>query len=264
MSREEVPTGTSSLEIGRSSTCAVSPNVGVVVVILRDVCAALCVEAAGVTGRLSGSGRESVERRPAMEEGLAYEYWLVSDSVDMFGLSSWFVDAMECGRFRRRRADDLTFAFHRAVARAHIFWCVRAFLISSDSASPPSEASRRSFSRSLWAYARRFLRQATQPKMKTQMRMARRRDMVRMIGVRKFLESEDLAGHPDGSWFVILLVDEGDAVGRGSLASCVGLIWSSTSGTEVSSGVASVVHCVSERGVSDEERGVVCCLRTSQ
>ena len=64
MSREE-PTGT-SLEIALSSTCSVSPPARV----LRDVCA-LSVET-GVTGRLSGW--KSVERRPATEEGLAYEY----------------------------------------------------------------------------------------------------------------------------------------------------------------------------------------------
>lgn len=167
-------------------------------------------------GRLSG--RESVERRPATEEGLAYEYWLVSESVDMLGPSSCAMDAMECGRLRRRRADNLTFAFHLAVALAHIFWCVRTLLSSSDSESPLSDANLRSLSRSLWAYARRFLRQATQPKMKTQMRRASRSDIVRMIGVRTVRDVDDFEGHPEGSDPVIL-VGDGEADGEGSLAS---------------------------------------------
>lgn len=61
---------------------------------------------------------------------------------------------------------------------------------------------------------------------------------MRMIGVRRVLEVEDFAGHPEGSDPVIL-VGDGEAVGRGSLASCVGLIWSSTSGTAVSGAEAS-------------------------
>ena len=78
--------------------------------------------------------------------------------------------------------------------------------------------------------------------MKTQMRRASKSDIVRMIGVRTVLEVDDFDGHPDGS-VPVILVGDGEADGEGSLASCVGLIWSSTSGTAVSGAGGSWVHC---------------------
>lgn len=150
-------------------------------------------------------------------------------------------DDVAVTRLRRRRATSFKFGLHRAEVFAHsLRRCKRADCFSSisDSESSSRTCCFHGFFSTSFAAPRRLRRQATQPKMRTQMNSARQ---TAKIGIYVERSSFRPVRFQPGGSLAVMSVDVDGTLDEESEGNWVGSAWSSTSGiTPVFSGCRSL------------------------